>query len=186
MLWTEEVFEIAEKSSIEWGNVNTISHLEVFVSSSIESFVGRHREVQNLTFRYLDIFRHDMKTPDMFTWYSWQARRAMFQLRVTAMMAIMETRLGWQPRRDPTQLSCSINIVIYRDLFRNYYQPNVLWALTGPGGDHSEHAPLTPGLRLSRGLQSRRIRRRNKLALAQNLCIRFKLIRAKYGAFIFQ
>ena len=32
----------------------------------------------------------------------------MVQLRVMAMMAIMETMLGWQPRRDPTQLSCSI------------------------------------------------------------------------------
>ena len=31
-----------------------------------------------------------------------------------------------------------------------YYQPNVLWALTGSCRDHSVHAPLAPGLRLSR------------------------------------
>ena len=48
MLSAEEVFEITDNSSIEWRSVNTVSNLEVFVSSYIESFIGRHCEIQNL------------------------------------------------------------------------------------------------------------------------------------------
>ena len=49
MLSAEEVFEIAKNSGIKWRSVNTVSQLEVFVSSYIESFIGRHCEVQNLS-----------------------------------------------------------------------------------------------------------------------------------------
>lgn len=54
MLSAEEVFEITDNSSIEWRSVNTVSNLEVFVSSYIESFIGRHCEIQNLVTSDID------------------------------------------------------------------------------------------------------------------------------------